>query len=160
MAALSFGKLPCSYRPEYCTLMSYLCLALDQLEEKSRLSQQNENDNKEPENPQLYRQLLLIREEMQQHPESDWNVQKLCEQSHISRSYLQRMYKRYFSKSIFEELIDFRLRKAKELLANTDHTIAAVADLCGYASYTHFAKQFRSLEGIAPSEYRKRAQMT
>ena len=94
---------------------------------------------------------------MQQHPEIDWKISELCRRTHISRSYLQRMYKRYFSKSIFEELIDFRVQKAKELLANTDHTIAAVADLCGYASYTHFAKQFRSLEGIAPSEYQKQA---
>ena len=155
MAALSFGKLPCSYRPEYCTLMSYLCLALDQLEEKSRLSQQNENDNKEPENPQLYRQLLLIREEMQQHPESDWNVQNLCERTHVSRSYLQRMYKRYFGKSIFGELIDFRLQKAKELLGSTEYPISQIAELCGYETYAHFAKQFKAQVGVTPSAFRK-----
>ena len=155
-AALSFGRLPCCYQPEYCTWISYLCLALDQLEEKARLRSSGTSILKTVENPHLYEHLVQIRVEMQQHPEMDWNISELCQRTHISRSYLQRMYKGYFSKSIFEELIDFRLRKAKELLANTDHTIAAVADLCGYASYTHFAKQFRSLEGIAPSEYRKR----
>ena len=34
IAALSFGKLPCCYQPEYCTWISYLCLALEQLAEK------------------------------------------------------------------------------------------------------------------------------
>ena len=155
IAALSFGKLFCCYQPEYCTLISYLCLALDQLEEKRRLRPQNEDGGKEPENPQLYRQLLLIREEMQQHPEADWNVQKLCERTHVSRSYLQRMYKRYFGKSIFGELIDFRLQKARALLSSTEYPISQIAELCGYETYAHFAKQFKAQEGVTPSEFRK-----
>ena len=155
IAALSFGKLSCCYQPEYCTLISYLCLALDQLEEKRRLRPQHPDGGKEPENPQLYRQLLLIREEMQQHPEADWNVQKLCERTHVSRSYLQRMYKRYFGKSIFGELIDFRLQKARALLSSTDYPISQIAELCGYETYAHFAKQFKAQEGVTPSEFRK-----
>ena len=155
IAALSFGKLSCCYQPEYCTLISYLCLALDQLEEKRRLRPQRPDGGKEPENPQLYRQLLLIREEMQQHPEADWNVQKLCERTHVSRSYLQRMYKRYFGKSIFGELIDFRLQKARALLSSTDYPISQIAELCGYETYAHFAKQFKAQEGVTPSEFRK-----
>lgn len=154
-AALSFGRVPCCYQPEYCTLISYLCLAFDQLEEKIKLRTQNTGGMKGTENLQLYRKLLQIREEMQQHPESEWNVQKLCEQIHVSRSYLQRMYKKYFARSIFEELIDFRLHKAKKLLSGTDYPISKIADLCGYESYAHFAKQFKEKEGIPPSEYRK-----
>ena len=154
-AALSFGRLPCCYQPEYCTLISYLCLAFDQLNVKMKLRTQNTGDMKETENPQLYRKLLQIREEMQQHPESEWNVQNLCERIHVSRSYLQRMYKNYFAKSIFEELIDFRLQKAKELLSGTDFPISQIADLCGYESYAHFAKQFKAKEAVTPSEYRK-----
>lgn len=155
IAALSFGKLPCCYQPEYCTLISYFCLAFDQLEEKMKLMPQNEDGGKAPENPQLYRQLLLIREEMQQHPEADWNVQKLCERTHVSRSYLQRMYKCYFGKSIFGELIDFRLQKARTLLSNTEYPISQIAELCGYETYAHFAKQFKAQVGVTPSAFRK-----
>ena len=157
IAALSFGKLSCCYQPEYCTWISYLCLALEQLAEKRKLRPQNADDRKEPENPQLYRQLLRIREEMQQHPESDWNVQKLCERTHISRSYLQRMYKRYFGKSVFEELIDFRLQKAKDLLGSTEFPISQIAELCGYETYAHFAKQFKAQEGVTPSAFRNKS---
>ena len=155
IAALSFGRLPYCYHSEYCTFINYLCLALDQLEEKTKLRMQNTGGMKGTENPQLYRQLIQIREEMLQHPEEDWNVQKLCARTHVSRSYLQRMYKRYFTKSIFEELIDFRLQKAKELLSSTEHPISQIAELCGYESYAHFAKQFKAREGVTPSEYRK-----
>ncbi|MBP3267420.1 MAG: helix-turn-helix transcriptional regulator, partial [Ruminococcus sp.] len=70
--------------------------------------------------------------------------------------YLQRMYKKYFGKSIFEELIQFRLKKAKELLSSTDFTISQIAEMCGYATYAHFAKQFKACEGVTLSEYRKK----
>ena len=93
---------------------------------------------------------------MQQHPEADWSVQELCGHTHVSRSYLQRMYKKYFGKSIVEELIDFRLQKAKELISSTDLTMSHIAELCGYASYAHFAKQFKVNEGMTLSEYRQR----
>lgn len=155
-AALSFGRLACCYQPEYCTLIGYLCLALDQLEERSVLRAQTEVSAKDVENPQLYQQLGQLREEMQQHPEADWSVQELCVHTHVSRSYLQRMYKKYFGKSIVEELIDFRLQKAKELIGSTDLTMSHIAELCGYASYAHFAKQFKVNEGMTLSEYRQR----
>ena len=65
------------------------------------------------------------------------------------------MFKRYFGNSISRELIDFRLQKAKELLGSTEYTISQIAELCGYETYAHFAKQFKAQEGVTPSEYRK-----
>ena len=156
-AALSFGRLTCCYQAEYCTFISYLCLAFEQLTEKTTLRSQNTGRAKEEENTQLYRQLVQIRTEMQQHPENDWSVAELCRRTHVSRSYLQRMYKSYFAKSIFEELIDFRLQKAMTLLHSTSRTISQIAEDCGYASYAHFAKQFKAQKGITPSAYRMQA---
>lgn len=153
-AALSFGRMPYCYQPEYCLFISYLCLALEHLE---RYGTHNTSREKSIDNPQLYRHLMQIREEIQQHPESDWSVQELCQRTHVSRSYLQRMYKSYFGKSIFEDLIDFRIQRAKELLYSSDYTISLIAELCGYASYTHFANQFKAQEGITPSAYRERS---
>lgn len=156
IAALSFGRLACCYQPEYCTLISYICLALDRLEERAALSRQSPVSIKDEENPQLYRQLLQLRQEMTERPEASWSVPELCLRTNVSRSYLQRMYKKYFGKSIFEELIQFRLKKAKELLSSTDFTISQIAEMCGYATYAHFAKQFKACEGVTLSEYRKK----
>ena len=156
IAALSFGRLPCCYQSEYCTLISYLCLAFEQLEEKVKLGANGRDAVRNTENPQLYNKLVQIREEMQQNPEIDWSVQELCRRTHVSRSYLQRTYKRCFGKSIFEELIDFRIMKAKELLFSEDLTFTKAAELCGYSSYAHFAKQFKAHEGITLSEFREK----
>ena len=156
-AALSFGKLAHCYAPVYCTLLSYLCLAFDQLEEKGRLRAQCPPSLPEVEDSPLYRGLAAIRDEMQQHPEADWSIAVLCDRTHVSRSYLQKMYKRYFDRSIFEDLIAFRLQRAKALLADTDLTLSEIAERCGYASYAHLAKQFKANEGVTLSAYRAQA---
>ena len=157
LMALSFGKLPCCYQAEYCTFLNCLCLALEHLTLPGKRDTDRE---KSIENPQLFEALVPLREEMQQHPEKDWSIQVLCQHTHISRSYLQRMYKTYFGKSIFEELIDFRMQKAKALLRDTELSISEVAAACGYGSYSHFANQFKSQEGITPSGYREKCSAT
>lgn len=157
LIALSFGKLPCCYQAEYCTFLNCLCLALEHLTLPGKRDTDRE---KSIENPQLFEALVPLREEMQQHPEKDWSIQGLCQHTHISRSYLQRMYKTYFGKSIFEELIDFRMQKAKALLRDTELSISEVAAACGYGSYSHFANQFKAQEGITPSGYREKCSAT
>lgn len=153
LMALSFGKMSCCYQAEYCTFLNCLCLALENL---TLHGKRNTDREKSVENPQLYNQLMLMRKEMQQCPEKNWSIQVLCQRTHVSRSYLQRMYKTYFDKSIFEELIDFRMQKAKELLRDTELSISEIAVSSGYSSYAHFANQFKAQEGITPSGYREK----
>lgn len=138
---------------DYCTFLNCLCLALEHL---TLPEKRNADHEKNIENPQLYNLLVPLRMEMQQCPEKNWSIQVLCQRIHVSRSYLQRMYKTYFGKSIFEELINFRIQKAKELLRDTELLISEVAVSSGYGSYAHFANQFKSQEGITPSEYREK----
>ena len=157
IAALSFGRLPCCYQPEFCTFIAYLSLALERLEQCSKLRSVSAVSEDDTENPQLYRQLDQMRQEMKKRPENDWSVTEFCRRTNVSRNYLQKMYRQYFGMNIPEELILFRLEKAKELLSTTNLTISRIAELCGYASYSHFAKQFKASEGVTLSEYREKA---
>lgn len=106
-------------------------------------------------NPQ-FDKLCQLRGRMRKNPERSWNIAKIAESLYLSKSYLQKIYKSYFNKSIIEELIDFRLDKAKELLTDTDMTITDISRLCGYSSYNYFVRQFRHTEGVSPSEYRSK----
>lgn len=164
IAALSFGKTPYCYKSYYITFINYICAALEMLLKQKKteyaLQELSIDKMKNIENPRLYSQLSQIRRELLQNPELDWNIHEICQRVHVSRSYLQRMYKNYFGKSIFEELIDARLEKAKKLLAETDTSISQIAEYCGYTSYSHFANQFKATEKITPSQYRERNQKT
>ena len=43
-----------------------------------------------------------------------------------------------------------------KFISDTDLTMSQIAERCGYASYAHFAKQFKVNEGMTLSEYRQR----
>ena len=105
---------------------------------------------------QLYEKLYDLRKELEHAPEQKWTIDTMCSRLHISRSTLQKNYKAFFGKSIIDELISFRIAKAKRLLEDTSDTLSKIAELCGYSSDTYLIKQFKKMEGITPNEYRER----
>lgn len=104
---------------------------------------------------QLYEKLYDLRKELESAPEKNWSIDIMCSRVHISRSTLQKNYKAFFGKSIIDELIIFRISKAKQLLKNTTCSLTKIAELCGYSSDTYLIKQFKKTEGITPNEYRE-----
>lgn len=111
------------------------------------------NTSESSSNPQ-FEKLCMLRSRIMRNPELPWNISEIADGMYLSKSYLQKIYKSYFNKSIIEEMIEFRIGNAKELLANTDLTVTEIARQCGYSSYNYFVRQFRSCEGVSPSEYR------
>ena len=104
-------------------------------------------------NPQ-FEKLCLLRNRIKKNPELPWSISEIAESLYLSKSYLQKIYKSYFGKSIIEEMIQFRIENAKTLLSQTDMTVTEISRECGYSSYNYFVRQFRSSEGCSPSEYR------
>lgn len=105
-------------------------------------------------NPQFER-ICRLRIDIMQHPEYEWSISEIASKLYLSKSYLQKMYKYYFKCSIIEELIYFRIEKAKKLLAETDMTVTDIARECGYSTYNYFVRRFKSSENMSPSEYRE-----
>lgn len=89
-------------------------------------------------------------------PQRDWNVPEICQQMHLSRSYVQHLYKSFFNTNIVSEVQRSRIESAGYLLASTDMTVGSVAQNCGYAGDVHFMRIFKKVTGMTPSEYRQR----
>lgn len=102
----------------------------------------------------LYEKLCMIRERMQIYPQQEWSIESISLELGISKSYLQKYYRSNFGMSIIDSLIHIRLEAAKKLLRETDLTVTAIAEKCGYSSYIHFTKQFRKAENTTPTNYR------
>lgn len=62
--------------------------------------------------------------------------------------------------SPLEEIQSRRLERACELLASTDSSVEAVANMCGYGSAVFLQKLFRRRLGLTPSEWRARNHTT
>lgn len=100
--------------------------------------------------------LLLLRKSILNNPQLDWNVDKMAGKLHISAGHLQLIYKRAFGISCMDDVINGRIRMAKERLTYTPHTIQEIADTCGYHNVEHFCRQFKKHTGDTPGNYRRK----
>lgn len=71
------------------------------------------------------------------HPQFAWNVPEMADSLHVSAGHLQFLYKQKFGISCMDDVIDARLRKAKDLLLYTDQNISEIAGQCGYKNVEH-----------------------
>lgn len=66
----------------------------------------------------------------------------------------------YFKKKTGEKYSDYlqniKLKKARELLADTDAKLPTIAEMSGFRDTNYFHKIFKNQIGITPSEYRKK----
>ncbi len=72
----------------------------------------------------------------------------------MSTRQLERLFRRYLSRSPKRYYMELRLQKARNLLMQTDMSVINVALACGFASPSHFSKCYRSHYNTTP--YRER----
>jgi LacI family transcriptional regulator len=74
----------------------------------------------------------------------------------VSRSVLQRRFRSVLGRSIHDIIVDTRLKRAKELLAETDLPLSTVAERSGITPQPYLNVVFKSHVGETPLSYRKR----
>jgi len=106
--------------------------------------------------PQYYN-LLNLRTAVHNNPGNHWTVRSMADFLHISQGYLQTIYKNTFGISCMDDVIDSRIRLAKEYLLHCNRTIAEVSILCGYNNVEHFCRQFKQMTGYTPGKFSNHA---
>lgn len=159
-SAVSFGKVPFSFSSIFIQWTNYINVALEHIRIKSMMNNtiagKAHTIAESSASPQ-YEKLIMLRNRIMKNPELPWNISEIAGSLYLSKSYLQKIYKSCFNKSIIEEMIEFRIGNAKKMLSDSDLTITEIARKCGYSSYNYFVRQFRLCEGVSPSEYRDNA---
>ena len=77
-----------------------------------------------------------------------------------SRRLAEKRFRLATGHSPLEEIQSRRIDRACELLASTDSSVEAVANMCGYGSAVFLQKLFRRRLGLTPSEWRTRNHTT
>lgn len=85
-------------------------------------------------------------------------VEMIARHVGLNRSYLSALFREALGKPISEYLMEFRIRKACELLSDDSLSISNVAYSVGYTDPLLFSKIFRRIEGCPPSQFRKELQ--
>ncbi len=102
---------------------------------------------------QSYQRVKSIAEDIQRDPEAAIDVAELAKRHRISVSQLDRDFNFVFGFGPRRFLTNQRLERAIDLLGG-QHSIAEVAQACGYKDQSAFARQFGVAFGMSPSKFR------
>jgi AraC-like DNA-binding protein len=81
-------------------------------------------------------------------------VARLAALANISPSHFFALFKRHTGCAPIDYFIRLRMRRACDLLGTTSLSVKEVAAVLGYDDQFYFSRVFKSVNGVAPSEYR------
>lgn len=82
-------------------------------------------------------------------------LDNIAKAGNVSKRTCGMVFLQYLNKTPMEFLIDYRLRKAIQLLKTTDKTILEISLAVGFSGASYFAETFRKNFGVSPTEYKK-----
>lgn len=88
--------------------------------------------------------------------DSDFNVEKMCDEVGVSRTQLHRKLKEMTGVPTSEFLRNIRLNEAARLIREHKINITQVSYMVGFANNSHFSTAFKKYFGMSPTEYAAR----
>lgn len=99
--------------------------------------------------------LADIKEYLDQNYQQKITLDELSRIFFINKFYLTRVFKEQFGVSVNNYLLQLRITHAKQLLRFSDQTIESIAVSCGLEDPNYFARLFKKVEGITPTQFRE-----
>jgi len=85
----------------------------------------------------------------------DMRLKDIAAYSHVSSSYLSRLYKRVTGDTITEALTRIRMEKAKDMLTQTDKRSNEISMMVGIDDPVYFSQLFKKYTGLNPKDFRR-----
>ncbi|MEC9264486.1 MAG: helix-turn-helix domain-containing protein [Pseudomonadota bacterium] len=102
----------------------------------------------------LNRHLIAATKVMAENMETKLSRHDIAEEAGVSVRQLERLFQKYLGTSPLQFYKDMRLRKARQLLRDSDLSITEIAIRTGHISPSHFAHSYRKHYGVKPSRER------
>jgi AraC family transcriptional regulator len=100
--------------------------------------------------------LRAAREFMHENACSPLTVAQIAREAGRHEIHVAREFRRFFGTSVGTYLRRCRAEEAERLLVTKERSLSEVALSCGFASHSHFCREFKAHFGVTPSEYRSR----
>lgn len=84
------------------------------------------------------------------------SVEDISSACGLNSSYFSKLFKKVIGVSPHSFLIDYRMKKAKTLLENSNLLINEISEQIGYSNQLAFSKAFRNINKCSPTEWREK----
>lgn len=99
--------------------------------------------------------IIKLLDHIDQNYHRDLNLKEISDRLNINSIYLGQLFQKEIGILFSDYINNFRINKAKDLLANTSLKASEIGELIGYSNKNYFYRRFKSIVGITPSEWRK-----
>lgn len=79
----------------------------------------------------------------------------LAEITYLHTTYISKLFKKETGENISDYILNYRMKKAKQLLLNPKYKVYEVAQMTGFNDAKYFGNVFKTMVGMTPKEYRK-----
>ncbi len=99
--------------------------------------------------------ILEIEKQISDSINNNTSINEICKKYSISKSYLDREFKKFYGISPNNYRNKKRIDIARAYLVNTNESVEAIAEMLHYDDTYHFSHSFKKAIGISPLKYRK-----
>ena len=82
-------------------------------------------------------------------------VSELAEACFLSQGRFSHLFKESIGVSPMRYITEQRIKRAGELLAETENSVSEIGALVGFDDQNYFSRMFRKYTGLSPLNYRK-----
>lgn len=108
-------------------------------------------DNKQMET----KPIRIVKQHIQQNFMNSISLEEVSNLVGFNPTYFSSLFKRVSGSNFVDYLSEVRMNNAKELLRETNLSIATICEKVGYSDLKHFTKSFKKYTGLKPNEFRK-----
>jgi len=99
--------------------------------------------------------LRRIKEFVNAKMEGELTLCEMAQSVELSTAHFSRMFRKSTGESPHHFVLRHRIERAKEMLRAAEARVLDVAVACGFKTQQHFARVFRRMCGVSPTEYRE-----
>lgn len=87
-----------------------------------------------------------------------FSLTEIARECGYSKNHIINIFKRETGQTPYVYISNLKLTMARNLLQNSEQSVAQISVACGFGSYINFYKEFIKAEGCPPKEWRNRQQ--
>ncbi len=104
--------------------------------------------------PPVPEPMLRVRQYIEKQYGTKLLAPDLARRAGLSVAGFNRAFRRHFGTTPARYVIEMRVREAARLLLQTDETLDAIAEECGFPNRAYFSRVFKRVTGAAPAGFR------